>query len=547
MKKGILTLLLGVFLASGLSAQTSPKRYFVLLADKANSPFSVNKPEQFLSRRAIERRQKQNIPVTERDLPVNPAYLSAIRQAGAMVWFPSRWANGVLIQADEATLAKVRALPFVKGLERDRALANARTAYTVSPSAAVTNPSARKLGETEGPLSYGLSATQITQLGVDKMHQQGFRGEGMLVCILDAGFRNANTVPYLQHLFQENRIVGTYDFVQKESSVYEDDSHGLAVLSVMAGYSESQLIGPAYKASYLLLRTEDASGETPVEEANWLFGAEYADSTGADVLNSSLGYTTFEDAALNHTYNDLNGKTSLATRAANWASEAGMLVVVSAGNEGAGRWKYVSVPADSPQVLAIGAVNAAGNRASFSSVGPTADNRIKPDLAAMGLGTVLGSPGGSITTGNGTSFASPLVAALAAGFWQAFPRLTAKQVAESLRRSGSQYGTPDNSLGFGIPDFGRAAAFASDSFSLVVFPNPFTDNDRLTVLWNEVSTTEAMDVTLTNERGQILMRQRYPADRLANLSLTPLSLSPGLYYLTLKSEKNQRTVKILKH
>lgn len=547
MKKILLLILLSLLSCPGVvSAQTVARKYLVLLSDKSASPYSLGRPEQFLSPRAIQRRQKQGIPILERDLPVNPAYLSAIRQTGAVVWFSSRWLNAVLIQADDATYARVRALPFVKGVEMDRALANARQSAVQQNSQRLVNKLTTEQLAEDIPASYGNSRNQLLQIGVDKMHQQGFRGEGMLVGILDAGFSNADRVPYLQHLFRDNRIIGTYDFVRKETSVYEDNSHGLNVLSIMGAYAEGQLVGPAYKASFLLLRTEDAGSETPVEEANWLFGAEFADSAGVDVINSSLGYTEFDDSAFDHTYNDLDGKTTLVTRAARWAAESGMLVVVSAGNEGNGRWRYISAPADAPNVLSVGAVNGQGQKASFSSVGPTTDGRIKPDVVAQGLGTVLGTPGGVIATGNGTSFSAPLVAALATGFWQANPRLTAQQVIESLRRSGDRVGSPDNEYGYGVPDFGRAQAFAQDSLSLLVYPNPFTDSDRLTVQWNEVPANQSMEATLTNVAGQIIWRQRFPTDRVASMSLQPLNLAAGMYFLVLTTDTARRTVKILK-
>lgn len=533
-------LLLG---AGGWSAQAQNRKYLVLLKDKANSPYSISRPEQFLSQRAIQRREKQGIPVQEKDLPVNPTYVTALQQAGAKIWFPSRWANAVLIETTEATLTAIRALPFVAGVESNRSVGRAR----VGLAQFIANRSRDKRGQADDPQVYGNSREQLLQLGVDNMHAQGYRGEGMLVAILDAGFRNANQVPFLSPLFGENRVVGTYDFVKKETGVYEDDAHGQNVLSIMAGYQADQLVGPAYKASYLLLRTEDASSETPVEEVNWLLGAEYADSSGVDVINSSLGYTTFDDPTQNHSYNDLNGQTTLISRAARWAAEVGMLVVVSAGNEGADPWRYIGAPADVATILAIGAVDRDGIRAPFSSYGPTADGRIKPDLVARGLGTALGSSTGLITAGNGTSYSAPLVAALAAGFWQANPRLTAQQVIECLRRSGSQYSQPDNELGYGIPNFERAAAIAAESYSLLIYPNPFTSTDRITVQWNEIPLDQTIDATVTNSAGQVVWQQQYPSDRASNFSLQALSLAPGLYFLKLSTPNAQRTVKLMKY
>ncbi|WP_421825938.1 S8 family serine peptidase [Larkinella sp.] len=540
MKKTVLLLL--ILVTIGLSAQAQTRKYLILLKDKTNTPYSINRPEQFLSQRAIQRRSKQGISVQEKDLPVNPAYVSALQQTGARIWFSSRWANAVLVETTETNLATIRALAFVQGVEGNRSIGNARVGYVQLTS----NPQKNKLEQAD-PSVYGISSEQLIQIGVDKMHAQGYHGEGMMVAILDAGFRNANQVPFLSPLFQQNRVVGTYDFVRKETSVYEDDSHGLNVLSIMAGYQANQLVGPAYQASYLLLRTEDAASETPVEEANWLFGAEYADSTGADVINSSLGYTTFDDPTQSHTYNDLNGQTTLVSRAARWAAEAGMLVVNSAGNEGNDTWRYIGAPADVPTVLAIGSVDRNGVKSPFSSFGPSADGRVKPDLVALGSGTVLGSPGGTVATGSGTSYSAPLVAALATGFWQANPRLTAQQVIACLRQSGSQFAQPNSELGYGIPNFERASAIAATDYSLLIYPNPFTNADRLTVQWNEIPLNQTIDAMVTNSAGQVVWQQKYSSDRMATFSLQSLSLSPGLYFLTLSSESTKRTVKLMKY
>lgn len=541
MHKILLFLLLLV--TGRFSVEAQNRKYLVLLKDKVNSPYSISRPEQFLSQRAIQRRNRQGISLQEKDLPVNPAYVAALQQTGAKIWFSSRWANAVLVETTETTLTTIRNLPFVQGIETNRSIGNAR----IGASQLTTGLRNNKLEQVEDPSLYGNSSEQLMQIGVDKMHAQGYRGEGMLIAILDAGFQNADRVPYLSQVFQENRVVGTYDFVRKETSVYEDDDHGLNVLSIMAGYQEKLLIGPAYKSSYLLLRTEDAFTETPVEEANWLFGAEYADSSGVDIINSSLGYTTFDDPTHDHTYNDLNGQTTLVSRAARWASEAGILVVVSAGNDGNNPWRYVGAPADVATVLSIGAVDRNGIKSPFSSFGPTPDGRIKPDLVAQGTGTTLGLASGSVSAGSGTSFSSPLVAALAAGFWQANPRLTVPQVIESLRQSGSQFTNPNNELGYGIPNFERAAAYAAQSYSLLIYPNPFTSADRINVFWNEIPSNQPIQAMVTNSAGQVVWRQNYAPDQATSFSLQTLSLAPGLYFLTLSSDTVKRTVKLMKY
>ncbi|GAB4040946.1 S8 family serine peptidase [Spirosoma gilvum] len=547
--------LLVLILLSHLDSFGQNRKYLVLLRDKANSPYSVNQPDKFLSQRSISRRQKQNIPVLERDLPVNPGYVTQLQQAGAKIWFSSRWLNAVLVETNDATIATIQQLSFVKGLEFGRSLASARVSATdsVIPSASAAN-GLNKFGDVQ-PLNYGSSQPQITQIGADKMHQQGYHGEGMLIGVLDAGFQNADKVSFLKPLFDEKRILATYDFVKKESSVYEDDSHGLSCLSAIAATADNQLYGTAYKASFILLRTEDAASERQIEEANWLFGAEYADSAGVDVISSSLGYTQFDDASTSYTYQNMDGKTALCSRAAQIATETGMVVVVAAGNEGNSGWHYLSAPSDAVSVLAIGAVGTTGQRASFSSFGPSADGRVKPDLDAQGLSTVVGYPTGSIASGNGTSFATPLMAGLATGLWQAYPRLTATQITDALRKSGSQYTTPDNQLGYGIPNFERASVIAKSfiplgvdpgSIPLIAFPNPFSNSDPLQLQWSDISPSTLVDASLTDLKGRILWQKRSVNSGLTSLVLPDLSLPAGVYVMTLVAGDKKRTLKLVK-
>lgn len=554
MGRNKISFLLIAMLFAQLTAFSQTGKYLVLLRDKANSPYSVSKPEQFLSARSIQRRQKQNIAVLERDLPVNPTYVTQLQQAGAKIWFSSRWLNAVLIEANDATLAAVQKLSFVKGLEFNRALSKPQSVSEPRVNSVKKFSTAQTVAA-DPPLDYGVSVDQITQIGVDKMHQQGYHGENILIGVLDAGFQNADKVSFLKPLFDEKRIVSTYDFVNKETSVYEDDSHGLEVLSAIAATTDKQLYGTAYKASFILLRTEDAPTEKQIEEANWLFGAEYADSAGVDVINSSLGYFEFDDAASNYTYQNMDGKTALCTRAAQIATETGMVVVASAGNEGGSPWHYIGTPADGASVLAIGAVTQAGQRASFSSFGPSADGRVKPDLAARGQGDVVGKPNGSIGLQNGTSIAAPLITGLAAGFWQANPTLTAAQVTEVLRRSGSQFSSPNNELGYGIPNFERASTIAKSlgvlavdpgTIPLLLFPNPFNDLEPLSIQLEGINPGTPIDASLTDLSGRLLWQKRYTLSGTASFVLPDLSLLAGAYVLTLVSGDKKRTLKVVK-
>ena len=550
---------LGWFLILLVLIQTTgfgqTEKYLVLLRDKANSPYSVGKPDQFLSTRSIQRRQKQNIAVQERDLPVNPAYVTQLQQAGAKIWFSSRWLNAVLVEANEATISVVKALPFVKGLEFNRALNKNQSASEPRINSTRTRSATTGASAVDPPLNYGISVDQITQIGVDKMQQQGYHGEGILIGLLDAGFLNADKVSFLKPVFDEKRVLATYDFVNKEASVYEDDSHGLEVLSTIAATVDKQLYGTAYKASFILLRTEDAPTEKQLEEANWLFGAEYADSAGVDIISSSLGYTQFDDASASYTYQNLDGKTALSTRAAQIATETGIVVVVAAGNDGSSAWRYLSAPSDAASVLAIGAVTQAGQRASFSSLGPSADGRVKPDLAARGQGDVVGKPNGTIGLENGTSIATPLVAGLAAGFWQAFPQLTATQVTDILRRSGSQSSSPTNELGYGIPTFERASTIATSgtplatdpgSMPLLFFPNPFSDLTPLSVQLEGINANTSVDASLADLAGRILWQKQYTIVNLTTLTLPNLGLSAGVYILTIVVGDQKRMLKVVK-
>ncbi len=571
----------------------APKKYLVLLKDKVGTPYAISRPAEFLGSRAIQRRQRQRIAVTDRDFPPNPAYVSQIRQQGALAWYGSRWFNAVLIEATDTQLTAVLKLPFVTGIESGRTLKNARNGWQNEPSAVTdkwavprayqplaTNHSsllATPYSSLTTTLPYGASAEQLTQIGVDVMHGRGFHGEGMLIAVLDAGFLNADKVSFLKPLFDEKRIIGTVDFVQREAAVYEDDDHGLSVLSTMAAVSDNALYGSAYKASYLLLRTEDAATESRLEEVNWLLGAEYADSTGADLITSSLGYTEFDDAASNYTYKDLNGTTGLATRAATMAAEAGMVVLSAAGNDGTTAWKYISVPADAVPVLAVAAVDRTGAKASFSSFGPAPDGRIKPDVAARGQGTVIGLPDGRIAAGNGTSFATPLLAGMVAGFWQAYPTLRAIDVVNAIRRAGNQANAPDDRLGYGIPTFGRAAAIAGAPLvlgiaaeplqAIQVWPVPFSEGDVVRMSWDEPTNTGsasspnqsvavAVAVTVADAFGRVVWQNTIQPVFIAtgtgqtraelHLLLGNAPLAAGFYLLTAQSETSTKTVRIIK-
>ncbi len=527
-------------------------RYFIRFTDKNNSPYAISRPAEFLSQRAIDRRVRQRIAVTVRDLPPNPAYLRAVRQTGARVWYASRWMNGALVEADEAALGRLRGLPFVVTGSAEERVTEAQPAEMLRKGEpkAPTAPSGRT-GQTPDPAAYGPSATQLGLMNVNVMHQLGYTGKDVHIAVLDGGFRNTDRLPFFSRLVSERRLLGTYDFVAGEESVFEDEAHGMQVLSAMAAYLPNEIMGPAYDASFWLLRTEDSSGEHRVEEVNWLVGAEFADSVGVNIIQGSLGYNLFDDPAMNYRRSDLDGNTAFVTRAADLAAATGILVVVSAGNEGNDAWRTITPPADGDSVLAVGAVDARGIRAAFSSVGPSADRRVKPDVSAMGQGAVVGLSGGGVGTSNGTSFAAPQVAGLAAGLWQAFPQLTNLEVMTYLRRSASQAERPDSLLGYGIPNFQKAFELATRDYGAnqpigYLSPNPVAGQTvalRVNAqAWDKPLTVQVFDVT-----GKAVAEQYIARPTLYNpLNLGTATLRQGLYLVRLTSGGRTTTVKLVK-
>jgi len=535
-----------------VSAQTS--KYFIEFKDKNSSPYSISRPSEFLSDRSINRRAKQNIQTSFQDLPVNKTYTDSLKKMGVNVWYTSRWMNSALIETDLPTLEMVKNLSFIKhDNTKTFDKVSARQSNNKSKITSKKTFKLRRKSKTKNILTtadYGMSFNQDKMIGVDEMHNQGFMGNGMRVAIFDAGFKNANQIKCFQHLFNNNKVLATYDFVKKEIAVYEDDSHGLNVFSVMAAYQPGSLIGPAYQADYILLRTEDASSEYKVEEINWLMAAEYADSAGVDVINSSLGYSTFDNPKMNYKTSQMDGKTAIITRAADIAATKGMLVISSAGNEGNDPWQIITAPADADSILTVGAVDANQNYVTFSSAGPTSDGRIKPDLCTQGLNTVLCSPSGNITVSSGTSFSSPLMAGMATGFWQAHPELNNIQVIQYLRRSGNNFNTPNNMLGYGIPNFKKADQLVKVDLLLekekyFIAPNPFDDN-AVTIYLNRLFTNETASIQITDVSGKVIYSKNNFKLNSENQITLPSRISAGVYFLKFVSPSLQFSEKIVK-
>ncbi|OJV16606.1 MAG: peptidase S8/S53 subtilisin kexin sedolisin [Dyadobacter sp. 50-39] len=553
MKKSLLLAAYSFLLAQATAFAQSNPRYLVLFKDKSNSTYSIDKPTDFLSQRAVDRRKKQNIPVTTNDFPVNGSYLSAIRQTGAKVIYPTRWFNGALVEASDAQLTQIKALAFYKGIELNLPVANINSQ---SPGIARTAATHQKLGTTED-VDYGKMNAQLALMEVADLHKKGFQGENMLIAILDNGFARGNEVAYFKQLRDEKRIVDTHDFVARDGNIYNDGSHGLNVMSTIAAYLPGTLVGAAFKASFALYVTENNLGESPYEEITWLMAAERADSLGADVLNSSLGYTTFDDEfdspAYNHTYKDMDGNTTIVSRAARYATRKGILVVNSAGNDGSNSWHYIGAPADVDSVLTVGATNYDRSYSSLSSVGPNSAGVQKPDLAAVGAGTVVGDLAGGATNSYGTSFSAPQIAGVAAILWQAYPNLTAQQVIYVLKKSGHLAAAPDNMLGYGVPNLIKAQEIVKNEFSplgtegellnsVILSPNPAQEQVTLSIPAALVG--KMADINMYSAGGSALHSAQARLN--ARHTIATGQLGSGLYLIRLKVGSQEKTLKFIK-
>ncbi len=552
-KAGILLVI--VLLSLKAVPQTAPGKYWVQFSNKAHTPFVISQPKDFLSDRALERRARYHVSITDDDLPIDPAYPDSLQKLGVTVLNRSKWFNAVTIATtDTQLLEKIRHLGFVKQLKSVSALKSARTNENKFASEFFSTSFGGSLTDTT-VLQYGQGTRQIGMLNGHILHNQGFQGQGMIIAILDAGFRNVNVNHAFDSLWMKNKILGNWDFVNHRPVAFDGEQHGAQVLSIMGSNLPRQMVGSAPKASFYLLITEDANSEYPIEEDNWVSGAEYADSVGADLINSSLGYSEFDNPAMNHKYSDMNGRTTRISLAATIASRKGILVCSSAANEGNKAWHYITAPADADSILTVGAVDSLGKYAYFSSTGPTYDKRIKPNISGQGSYTALVSTSGTIIRGSGTSFSSPLVCGLTACLWQANRTLSPVQIINAIQASASQSTSPDSLLGYGLPDYGKAwfliqgidpVKLGNESL-FGVFPNPFAD--KLTV---EFYSHDAQGITieLISSTGELLYSKPVVVGytSINHIEINDFQHLPtGVYFLriiTKTSHHQQRVIKV---
>ena len=435
-------------LATGASAQQDTLKYRISLKDKAATEYSLKKPEKYLSAKAIERRRKQNLPIDSTDLPVCRKYIDEIRKQGVKIVVTGKWDNFVTVSCNDTTLIDhIAALPFVLSTEKVWISPGAG-----KPSMATERDSVLNQPTIHSDSIYGRAITQIQMSNGDKLHEAGFKGQGMTIAVIDAGFHNVDKITAMQNI----RILGTKDFVNQQADIFAESSHGMSVLSCIGMNRPDIMTGTAPEASFWLLRSEDEYSEHLVEQDYWSAAVEFADSVGVDVINTSLGYYSFDDKSKNYKYRDLDGRHALMSRQASHIADKGMILVCSAGNSGAGSWKKITPPGDADNVLTVGAIDKRAVLATFSSVGNTADHRVKPDVVAVGVGSDVIRTDGNQGRANGTSFSSPIMCGMVTCLWQACPTLTAKEVIELVRRSGDRAGFPDNIYGYGVPDMWKA-------------------------------------------------------------------------------------------
>ncbi len=503
------------FLTSTLIAQTS--YYKVWLANK-QSTYDISRPAEFLSLKSIERRLLQQIPISESDKPINPTYIADIESAGVEIIYQSKWLNMVIVKSqqktDENELNKksyVKSIESANYLFAKHATNQEKPFFRQEKISKIPNSLMRKGSENRSTnnYNYGPSLNQAEMIRINQLHDMGFIGTGVTIGVIDAGYNSVNLHSAFDSLWMNGQILGNRDFVQPGNNLYAPsmNSHGTMVLSTMGGNLPGQLIGTAPGASYWLLRSEDGNAEYLMEEYYWLNAAEFADSVGVDVINSSLGYSFFDNPDENHSYEDMDGNTTVITIAADMAAAKGILVVNSAGNSGGNSvWPYITAPADGDSVFTIGAVDAGGQYASFSSKGPTFDGRTKPEVVAQGVASIVANLPSGIGSNSGTSFSSPIIAGAAASLWQANPTFTNMQLIEAIKMSASKASNPDFLTGWGIPDFLLANNLLSTKVieagnpmkDLKVFPNPFSDHINIEV---DIPQSLKADVFLINAQG----------------------------------------------
>ena len=514
-------------------------RYWVFFQDK-NEALETFEISDFLSSASLQRRAEQDIDIHINDFPLSPSYINTIKNLGFEVYRTSRWLNAISVFIDHTNeLALLRELDFVSKIQKVKSYSRRAIVDEVSIDQQIVAN------------SYGPSYGQIAQLNGHLVHEQGYKGQGRIIAVMDASFYKVDELAMFDSLWINNQILETWDFVLNQELNYDNDtigSHGTMVLSCMGGNMQDSLIGTAPDASYILFRTEDTSSETLTEEDNWVAAAEQADLLGTHVINTSLGYSNLTDDPENtHTYSDMDGNTTVITIAADIAASKGMLVVNSAGNSGNSEWYYITAPADGDSVLTIGAIGADSVLTFFSSHGPTADGRMKPNVVAQGLFSVVCNLDDGIRTANGTSFSSPIIAGMAASVWSAMPEVSSMDLFNLIQESGHLFPEGNNDYGYGVPNFYELLQYVSieEDFtnSKPIYPNPF--ENYIMVDLSDFEKSENIELAVYNSMGQRVYFNTIASNDYYRIDIES-SLPKAFYILKAKQRNKEYHWKLVK-
>lgn len=502
--------------------------FYVQFKDKNNTTYSLSNPSAFLSQRALDRRTFFNVAIDSTDLPVNQSYISQIQALNVPIHSRTKWINGVtVVLSDSSKITDVQNLSCVKFVQ-----------FTGRTNDAGSLISRQKFPRETSTTNYGYATTQINQINGSVLHDNNYRGQGMVIAVIDAGFYNANNNPGFDSLRNEGRLLGVKNFVDPNISVYNEHSHGSNVLSFMAGNIPTSYVGTAPKASYWLLQSEANNTESLVEPDLWVSAIEFADSVGADVSTTSLGYTTFNNSSLNFTYADLDGKTARASIAATMAVDKGIMVLNSAGNDGTNGWHYVGVPADAAKIITVGAVFSNGSPWGLSSYGPTPDGRLKPELSAMGSSAAYINTSGTFSAGNGTSYSCPILAGMTTCFLQAVkekrPNLGLSEIKDMMYRSANLYATPSYQMGYGIPNFLTAynelLSLATSNLEVDKVKIKINSNEKKIFVQIDENISQNITINLYNLAGSNLVERIFNTN---NFDINSQAFQKGMYILNL--------------
>lgn len=530
-------------------------KWIIQFTDKNNSPYSFNDPSAYLSQKAIDRRTKYNIAIDSTDLPVNPSYIQQVLAQGDVTYLSqAKWLNQILIYCtDNATIDKINQLSFVKKSQSIGNLISTHKEQKPKELIQKINSSSFTGGTTTDTLDYGNSFNQVHIHNGEHLHNKGFTGDGITIAILDGGFYHYKELGAFDSMRLQNRLLGVNDFVEFDGSVDEDDAHGMYCLSTIAANIPGTMVGTAPHASFWLMRTENVFSEYPIEEHNWAAAAAFADSAGADMISSSLGYYYFDDPSFDHSYNDFYANSTIVSIAAETAAKKGMIVSNSAGNEGSKTWKYIIFPADADSICTVGAVDNNGNIASFSSYGYP--GKIKPNVVSVGAGTVIMGTNNVPVTGNGTSFSNPNLNGLIACLWQAFPEFNNMTILNAVYESADRYNNPDNRYGFGIPNMKKAYIILKKKQNeqlygnefLFATPNPFTNQIDVKFIAQKEG---EISLSLLNDNGDVISPLFFNAEEqeIYDTTFTALeNLPPGNYVVKYNDGVNVKMVTLVKN